>query len=216
MPKNYDLILFDMDGTIVNSDDAIACGFLELYKIFKAPNPKSYKELYYFSGPPIEKTLANEFPDYDLQLLLDTWHEIALKIYQEKLTTYPDQHEVLWALKNAGYRLGVVTNKITASSYRSIEICHLEGLFETLICRDTVANPKPNKEGIELAMKNMNVTDRSGVIYIGDNTIDYMTAANAGIDCILVTWGPREVEKNLPNTRYVSSFKELKELFIDD
>ena len=216
MPKNYDLILFDMDGTIVNSDEAIADAFVELYDYFKPIKIRTKPELYYFSGPPIERTLQNEFPGYDLQVLLDKWHEIALRVYKDKLTIYPDQLEVLHKLKEAGYRLGVVTNKITKSSLEAIKICHLEGLFETLICRDTVANPKPNKEGVELAMKNMGFNNKSRVIYVGDNTIDYNTATNAEIDCILVTWGPRKIEENLPGARYISSFKKLEEFFINE
>ena len=216
MNKNYDLILFDMDGTIVNSDEAIACGFLELYKYFAPVKVKSKEELYYFSGPAIEKTLANEFPGYDLQVLLDKWHEIALSIYPSRLTVYEDELEVLHALKDAGYRMAVVTNKISKSSKTSVEICHLEGLFELLVCRDNVTTPKPSGEGIELAMKKLGFTDKSRVIYIGDNEIDYQTATNAGIEAILVTWGPREIRRNLPNARYVSSFKELKEFFIND
>lgn len=216
MHKKYKVILFDMDGTIVNSDEAIAEGFLELYKIFKAKKEKTKEELYYFSGPPINKTLENEFPGYDINLLLDTWHKVALEIYRKKLEIYEDELEVLNDLKNAGYRLGVVTNKISTSSYEAIKICHLDNLFETLICRDHVSSPKPHKEGIELALKNIGIIDKSEVIYVGDNEIDFNTASNAGVDAMLVTWGPREINRKIGAKYFVSSMKELRKVFIDD
>ena len=64
MNKKYDVILFDMDGTIANTDRLILESFYKLYDKFNNGVRRSDEEIYYFSGPPIKETLKVEFPEY--------------------------------------------------------------------------------------------------------------------------------------------------------
>ena len=67
----YKLYLFDLDGTLLDSDQMLIETFRDLYKIYK---PKDYvideKKIITFSGPPIRETLQKEFPEYDQEMML--------------------------------------------------------------------------------------------------------------------------------------------------
>ena len=89
-----------------------------------------------------------------------------------------------------------------------------KNLFDVVISADDVDSPKPNPEGIYKAMEKVGIKNKGDVLYIGDNDIDYFTANNAGVDCLLVTWGPREI-KCLDKAKYqAKSYNELKGILI--
>ena len=65
----YKLIIFDMDGTIADTDKVIVKSYLELYKIYKPNDIPSVEKIRTFSGPPINKTLTEEFPHLELDFI---------------------------------------------------------------------------------------------------------------------------------------------------
>ena len=83
-----------------------------------------------------------------------------------------------------------------------------------IVPADAVATPKPSKDGIIKAMQQLNIRKSSEVLYIGDNDIDYETATNAGVDCMLVTWGPRTINFVNLEKYQAKSYKELGELLL--
>ena len=64
--NKYKVLLFDLDGTLCDTDEMLIQSFFELYKTYKPTKIRTREELYYFSGPPIKDTLKNEFPDANM------------------------------------------------------------------------------------------------------------------------------------------------------
>ena len=212
--NKYKLLLFDLDGTLANTDEMVVQSFYALYKEFKPKVVRTREELYYFSGPPIRETVKTEFPDYDPKEVHKAFGRISKDFYAPYVTDYPDEVEVLKALKEAGYLLGVVTNKGGPLTKYTLEICHIEGLFDVVISADDVNTPKPDPEGIHKAMEMLGIKSKDKVLYIGDNDIDYFSGTNAGVDSLLVTWGPRKI-KCLDKAKYVvSSYNEMRKVLL--
>ena len=117
-------------------------------------------------------------------------------------------------LKEAGYLLGVVTNKGAPLTKYSLEVAHIDGLFDVVISADDVNAPKPSPAGIFKALERLGIEDKGEVLYIGDNDIDYETACNAGTDAMLVTWGPREIKRKGDAKYVVGSYNELGGLLL--
>ena len=117
-------------------------------------------------------------------------------------------------LKEAGILLGVVTNKGAPLTKYSLEVAHIDGLFDVVISADDVNAPKPSPLGINKALERLAIADKDKVLYIGDNDIDYETAKNAGLDAMLVTWGPREIKRVKDAKFAVSSYNELGGLLL--
>ena len=191
--NKYKVLLFDLDGTLCDTDEMIVQTMQAIYKEFKPVKERSREELYYFTGPPIRDTLGNEFPDQDPDYMYDVFKKVSKGFYKDYVYPYKDEIEILTALKEKGYRLGVVTNKGLPLTIYSLEICHIDSLFDVIISADDVAIPKPDPTGINKALEKLGIKNKEGVLYIGDNDIDYITASNAGVDTLLVTWGPRTI-----------------------
>lgn len=191
--NKYKVLLFDLDGTLCDTDEMIVQTMQAIYKEFKPVKERSREELYYFSGPPIRDTLGNEFPDQDPDYMYDVFKKVSKGFYKDFVYPYKDEIEILTALKEKGYRLGVVTNKGLPLTIYSLEICHIDSLFDVIISADDVKIPKPDPTGINKALERLGIKNKEEVLYIGDNDIDYITASNAGVDTLLVTWGPRTI-----------------------
>ena len=63
--NKYKVLLFDLDGTLCDTDEMIVQTMYAIYKDYKPTKERTREELYYFSGPPIRETLKNDFPNYD-------------------------------------------------------------------------------------------------------------------------------------------------------
>ena len=212
--NKYRLLLFDLDGTLCDTDEMIVQTMRAIYKEYKPVKERTREELYYFSGPPIRETLKREFPDYDQEEMYEVFKKVSKGFYAPCVKAYQDEIEVLKELKKQGYLLGVVTNKGRPLTIYSLELCHIKEFFDVVISADDVTNPKPDPSGVYEAMKELDISDKKDVLYIGDNDIDYVTASNSGVDALLVTWGPREI-KCLDKAKYLAkSYNEMREILL--
>ena len=212
--NKYKLLLFDLDGTLSDTDEMIVQTMHAIYKDYKPTVIRTREELYYFSGPPIRETLKREFPDYDPDEMYDVFKRVSRGFYAPCVKSYKDEETVLKALKEQGYLLGVVTNKGGPLTQYTLELCHIENLFDVVVSADDVAIPKPDPTGVYKAMEALNIKNKGDVLYIGDNDIDFFTAENAGVDAMLVSWGPREI-KCLDKAKFeAKSYNEMREILL--
>ena len=210
----YRVLLFDLDGTLCDTDEMLIQSFFALYKKYRPAKIRTREELIYFSGPPIKKTLVDEFPDYSFEEIYKAFQETSRELYLPYVKAFENEIEILKKLKEAGYLLGVVTNKGAPLTKYSLEVAHIDGLFDVVISADDVNAPKPSPLGIDKALERLAIADKGKVLYIGDNDIDYETACNAGTDAMLVTWGPREIKSIKAAKFAVSSYNELGGLLL--
>ena len=212
--NKYKLLLFDLDGTLCDTDEMVVQTMFAIYKKYKPTVVRTREELYYFSGPPIRETLKREFPNYSADEMYDAFKRISYDFYAPYVKAYDGEVEVLRELKDKGYVLGVVTNKGLPLTIYSLELCGIKDLFDVIVTADDVAIPKPDPTGVFDAMKKIGIKDKKDVLYIGDNDIDYFTADNAQVDALLVTWGPREI-KCLDKAKYqAKSYNEMREILL--
>ena len=212
--NKYKVILFDLDGTLCDTDEMIVQTMRAIYLDYKPRKIRTRGELYYFSGPPIRETLKNEFPDYDPEMMHEVFKRVSKGFYPSTVKAYQGEIDVLKALKEKGYLLGVVTNKGLPLTIYSLEICHIDSFFDVIISADDVAIPKPDPSGIKKAMESLNIKNNEDVLYVGDNDIDYFTAENAGVDCMLVSWGPRII-KCIDKAKYeAKSYNEMRDILL--
>ena len=207
--KKYRVILFDMDGTVLDSDPMILEAMNILYDKYRDGNRTPKEQVVYFSGPPIRETLKKEFPNQDNAFMFDEFHKESIKLYPTHTFKYPHSKEVLLKLKKEGFKLGIVTNKLHHLTEYALECIGLDGIFEYIVGFDDVKNGKPNAEGILKAIEYFK-GQKEESIYIGDNKSDYDTARNAKIDCCLVNWGPRVLPSDLTPEYKINSYLELE------
>ena len=181
------VILFDLDGTLIDSTEAILEGFRVSFEKFgkTVPDDKLIKEEI---GKPLEEMyqilgVEEEFIDS----IVHAYKMHYRTIHTEKTTLLPNAKEaIVEASKFA--TLGVVTTKTGKYSREILEHLGLMCYFETLIGREDVTYPKPHAEPILKALSKLQL-DKNSAWMIGDTPMDILSAQNAGINSVAVTSG---------------------------
>lgn len=215
MSKRYNVILFDLDGTLADTDPVIIETFNRFYNKYRHGEKKSVEELSYFSGPPIKKTLKEEFPEYDQKILLQEFHDISLSLFDSLIFSFPNCKDTIEQLKGEGFKLGVITNKRHDLAIATLHAVDLDNCFDLILGADDLEIGKPNPEGIYVAMRELEETNPDKVIYIGDNKSDYDFAINGGVHCGIVSWGPRNFPDELNPDFKFTNYSHLKENLYD-
>lgn len=208
--KQYKLYLFDLDGTLLDSDKMIIETFRELYKIYRPDFHPDDSHILQFSGPQIRESLAKEFPNEDLEKMLSEYKNRSKKFYIQYVKLFPGARKLIETLNSKGIKYGIITNKHRYATVYTYELLDLEKFNIYSVCADDVENLKPHPEGIYRAMKDFDVSDKKDVIYIGDGLFDYLTAKNAGVDFGFVSWSPR-YNKEMKIDAKIDDFREIAE-----
>ncbi len=186
------IILFDLDGTLIDSTDAIVSTFHHSFRVHEFPNP-SDEEIMALIGYPLDimyKELGvDERKVWDF---VATYKEEYRKISTQKTELLGCAKEaVLNASKFA--TLGIVTTKTGRYSEILMEHFDLMKYFKVLIGREHVENPKPHAEPILKALESFETSGKE-IWMIGDTKLDLISAQNAGVNSIAVLSGYDKLE----------------------
>ena len=203
--------MFDLDGTILDSDQMLVETFYELYEMYRPDFKPSRQYVLQFSGPPIKESLKKEFPRVDVNLSEQQFRERSITHYHKHVKAFPEVIEFLEFLKKTNIKIGLITSKLRKSTLFSLELTKLKPYFELVIAGDDVKRSKPNPEGILTAMKYYNIKNKEKVLYIGDTIFDYLAATNAKIKFAIVGWTPRPLPKKARPHYVINSFMKFKE-----
>ena len=113
----------------------------------------------------------------------------------------------------------LITTPIVTNKGQTASDCLLKDYFlpqiSVIIGDDGKHLRKPDPEPINLALKALNVLNKSKVLYVGDSDVDATTAINSGLDYVLCTYGFRDKSElnEFKPVKFIDSFNELKELF---
>jgi len=180
------IILFDLDGTLIDSTEAILEGFEISFRYFNKtpPPPEEVKKLI---GLPLDVMFdslgAEKEKVWDY---VDTYKQHYRKISKQKTVLLPYAKEaVIEASKFA--RIGIVTTKTGEYSKELLEHFGIMKYFEVLIGREHVQNPKPHPEPVLKAVHLMNAV-KEATWMIGDTCLDMVSAKEAGVNYIGVKW----------------------------
>lgn len=182
------IILFDLDGTIIDSTEAILESFEKAYQSFTkdVPSAESIKSLI---GLPLDVMFVKLGVDESESMAYVTAYKEHYKtIHTEKTVLLPRVKEAI-ALAAEHGRLGVVTTKTSEFSRILLEHFDLMKYFDVLIGREDVENPKPHPEPVERAMNALGYTYGKVTYMIGDTPADMIAAEEADIASIGVLCG---------------------------
>jgi len=213
MKSKYKLIIFDLDGTAADTDEQIFQTLTYLYDKYRNGVRTPREKTIYFSGPPMKVTLANEFPGQDIDMLDKEYRKKASELCPTTVKEFPECTMSMNLLKEAGYKIAVVTSKSKTSTKAVFDALKWNDMFSIVVDRDDVTKIKPDPEGMNLVMQKAGAS-KEETIYIGDNVGDYLSAKNAGIDFMLANWGPRDFRDKVEATYVVNSLKEMRDIFL--
>jgi phosphoglycolate phosphatase len=186
------MVVFDLDGTIVDSQANIVRAVGEVAQILGLPNPPAH-QVPRVIGLSLSEALAMLFPGVDASTHKNLDHEYreafvrlrASPDYQEPL--FDGTHELLNALEGAGFLLGIATGKATRGVRHVLNLHGLTGRFVTIQTPET-APGKPHPGMVLQAMAETGVEPQNTVM-VGDTTYDIHMGLAAGVKTVGVSWG---------------------------
>ena len=201
------LIIFDMDGTLINSSITIAnainyvrknLGFepMEASKILRLVNDHTINPAQIFYH-------AKAF-DVDHERWFSEYYS---KNHDKELVLYEGIKALLKALKSEGYRLAVATNAYRKSTLESLGYLEILDLFDAIGCYDDVAEGKPAPDMLYKVLDEVGCRVEEA-LFIGDGPRDAEAAKRAGMEYIMVDWGFTE---HRDAVRSVAALKEMIE-----
>ena len=194
--KKYKLIIFDLDGTLLDSLEGIGAAMNAVLAGHGLPG-HTKEEYRYFVGNGLKKLAERALPaEVFASEGIHPYYEELVKAYEiyykEGLGLYPGIAGLLDRLTAAGYLLAVNSNKIEHMT-KKIAADYLAGWSWTAVCGATEQLPiKPSPAGAQKIMAMAGVTSAE-TLYIGDSEVDMATAKNAGVDSAFVSWGFRRL-----------------------
>lgn len=209
--QNYDLIVFDWDGTLMDSTAAIT-GAIQQACVDLGLAAPSREQASYVIGLGLEDALrhaAPELPHADYPRLAAAYrkHYFAL---DGQLVLFDGALELLHELKSVGYNLAIATGKSRIGLSRAMDRPELRGLFDTTRTADETFS-KPHPAMLHEIMAELASPPRRTVM-VGDTTHDLQMARNAECDAIAVSYGAHDIAQlqSLSPVGLVHSVTELQ------
>lgn len=215
--KHYKTVIFDLDGTLLNTIEDLTNALNHTLKEFDLPT-RSLLEVQSFVGNGLRRLLELAIPN---GLENPRFEEVfaSFKAYytshcKEVTAPYPGIMEVLTELQRKNIPMAIVSNKNDAA-VKELAVDFFSGMISVAIGERTGVLKKPAPDTVFTALDELGQTALDAV-YVGDSEVDLQTAANSGLDCISVSWGFKGrafLEKEGAST-IIDTPEELLDFFI--
>lgn len=185
MTKEINALLFDFDGTLLDTNELIIQTFIAvLGEHF--PGRYEREDILHFIGPSLEQTFESIDAERAIELTAQ-YRAINKQLHDELITEYDGVTETLRLLKARGIKMAIVSTKRSANIKRGLALMGIDEVFEYIISLDEVKNPKPDPEPILLALEKLGAS-KDEALMIGDNYHDIEGGKNAGVRTAGVAW----------------------------
>ena len=193
MSNRFELIVFDWDGTLSNSADAIATCIQLAARDLGLPIPAEDRARHVI-GLGLRDALSlaiPELPPSEYGRVAERYRQHFLE-RDHQLPLFEGVRELLDVLRRRGYRLAIATGKSSHGLSRALQTVNLASVFDATRCADQTA-PKPDPAMLNELLDQFDV-DPARALMIGDTTHDLMMAAAAGVAALGVTYGAHPVD----------------------
>jgi phosphoglycolate phosphatase len=216
MKKGYSAVIFDLDGTLLNTLDDLADGVNYAMAVTGCPL-RTTEEVRSFVGNGIRKLVERALPSEKRTEETVTETLSVFTAYYgahcaDKTVPYRGISELIADLKVRGILMSVLSNKDEGAT---VALCRrfFGDAFAAVIGGRQDLPKKPAADGALSALRIMGV-EKESVLYVGDSDVDIRTARNALLDCAAVSWGfrPRSVLESLCPDYIADDVQALREI----
>jgi pyrophosphatase PpaX len=186
-----DTLLFDLDGTLIDTNDLIITSFLHTLEQYK-PNEYKRDDVLKFIGPPLYDSFASVSPE-QAEEMCKTYRKFNLAKHDELVTEFEGIYELIERLHKEGFKLGIVTAKVRVPVMMGLKLTKLDQFFDCIITLDDVDHSKPHPEPVQKALAKLGSTPEQAIM-VGDNSHDIEAGQNAGTKTAGVSWAVKGKE----------------------
>jgi len=180
-----DTVLFDLDGTLVNTNELIIASFLHTFETYY-PGQYTREKVIEFIGPPLYDSFFS-IDESRWEEMIQCYRTHNLANHDELIQQYEGVYETIKKLQEAGLKLAVVTTKKRSTAERGLEVSGLAPFFSVLVSIDDVERVKPDPEPLEKAMAALGSRPETTMM-VGDSQYDILGGQNAGTKTAGVAW----------------------------
>lgn len=189
----YRAVIFDLDGTLLNTLDDLAASTNAALRQFGYPE-RTVEEVRRFVGNGVRLLMVRALPQGEetprFEEILAYFRQHYAAHCREATAPYPGIPALLARLCERGVRVAVVSNKFDAAVK---DLCHayFGGEVEVAVGESPAVAKKPAPDAVLAAMRELGVSP-ADTVYVGDSEVDVETARRSGLPCISVLWGFRD------------------------
>lgn len=216
----YDTIIWDLDGTLLDTLQDLANATNHALRTFSMPE-RTIDEVRQFVGNGVRNLIRRAVPQGEenpqFEDVFTSFKAYYVDHCQEHTCLYPGISETLRELHARGIRMAVVSNKLQAG-VTELHNAWFKDTIEVAIGEREGINRKPAPDMVRLAIDALGISPATNnIVYIGDSDVDIQTARNAGLPCISVLWGFRDKDFLLQHgaTTLISTPQQLLDLIAE-
>ncbi len=185
----FPTILFDLDGTIIDSIELIMESYRHTMRCHRGECPPD--EVFLAGiGTPLRVQFAEFAKDAaELAAMIATYRDWNLSNHDRMVVAYPGAVEAIRKLKAEGSRLGLVTSKNLGGVQKGLALVGLEDVFESFVTADRLEESKPDPRPVLTALADLGASQHSA-LFVGDSPHDIAAGRRAGVQTAACLWGP--------------------------
>ena len=191
MSKKYRAVLFDYDGTLIDTNRLIVDSWNHMYREY-CGGTLTDDDVKWTFGIPLREGVDRVMKikghsGYDLDELIKSYRTFQTFAWATEAKLFEGIPEVLKALKEKGARLGIVTSRQEKSCIEGLKMHGIYDLFEALVTAESTDIHKPRPEPALICLRQLGI-EPSDAVMVGDSVFDLQCGNNAGCDSCFVTW----------------------------
>lgn len=185
MNNNIKTILFDLDGTLIDTNELIIASFLHTLDEY-FPNEYKREDVIPFMGPSLRETFEQLNPRA-VDEMIDTYRAYNIAHHDNLVTEFSGVYTTVEKLAKENYQMAIVTTKKHDVALKGLQLMNLQPFFSNIVAYDDVEKTKPDPEPIYKALHFLKSKPEEAIM-IGDNYHDIVAGKNAGTKTAGVAW----------------------------
>ncbi|MEK4669041.1 pyrophosphatase PpaX [Niallia taxi] len=185
MNGKINTLLFDLDGTLIDTNELIISSFLHTLD-FYYPGKYIREDVIPFMGP----TLMETFGSIDAKRaeeMAAKYRAYNLENHDRIVTIFEGVYDTIKILKENGYKIAIVTTKLSDVVDMGLKLTKLDEFFDVIVALDHVTKAKPDPEPVLMALEKLGSSPEEAIM-VGDNSHDILAGKNAGTKTAGVAW----------------------------
>lgn len=178
-------VLFDLDGTLINTNELIISSFLHTLNTYY-PNQYKREDVLPFIGPSLHDTFS-KIDENKVEEMITSYRKFNHDHHDELVEEYETVYETVRELKKQGYKVGIVTTKARQNVEMGLQLSKLDEFFDVVVTIDDVEHVKPHPEPLQKALELLDAKPEEALM-VGDNHHDIVGGQNAGTKTAAVSW----------------------------
>ncbi|MGI6732048.1 MAG: pyrophosphatase PpaX [Anaerovoracaceae bacterium] len=184
--KKINTILFDFDGTIMNTNDIIIKSWQHTFLTVEGKE-RTLSEIVQTFGEPLHLTMERLLPQIPVDEGVEIYRSFHRDHFHDLIQVFPGVLETLEELQSSGYKIGLVTSRLWSSTSIGLDKYDMKKYFSAIVTHDDTDKHKPDPEPVNIALSKLDSKAQEAIM-VGDTMFDILCAKNAGTKAALVGW----------------------------